>query len=479
MSVVSRIWVSCHMYECRVTYMSVVSRTWVSCHDYECRVTYMSVVSRMWVSCHVCECRVTYMSVVSRIWVSCHVYESVSQVQGQCIKELPLFHQKTQSRGTVTPKNKNCTLTHTDKWNHEFVGRCIKVDTSHASDVVDINCQPDASTNRHCQSQKTVSPVTVILKKNMLFLAHGTRAFGYLRTNTEFFLHTHTEFQICTCLFICQSARVHVCVIACVCVCVRTCVWACVYVAITPLPSRWVGIAITHFSVCCNVPIFSALGSIQTRLLGQGTANPSKKTIDPSQKTIDPSKKTIDPSKKTIDPSKKTIATRHSHLYKRYIFMRLFGEVPEQCDSRNKDRPSKQATLKTNITYMFLISKCRGESDLGLCTFWVLAKREPLRNGTSGTKRVSPAGKIEIWHCAVVLFSQVPKKCTDLDVSLLYNLILGAHGKFACENNFLALGVCFPQTCTSAGCRFSASRSRLHYTYMCIYIHIHSVWVRR
>ena len=32
------------------------------------------------------------------------------------------------------------------------------------------------------------------------------------------------------------------------------------------------------------------------------------------------------------------------------------------------------------ICYMFRISKCREVWDLGLCTFWVLAKREPLRN---------------------------------------------------------------------------------------------------
>jgi len=33
------------------------------------------------------------------------------------------------------------------------------------------------------------------------------------------------------------------------------------------------------------------------------------------------------------------------------------------------------------ICHMFLISKCRGESDLGLCTGSVLAKRIPLRSG--------------------------------------------------------------------------------------------------
>jgi len=37
------------------------------------------------------------------------------------------------------------------------------------------------------------------------------------------------------------------------------------------------------------------------------------------------------------------------------------------------------------------------------------------------------------------LSSQVPKKCTDLDLSLLYNLILGNYSKFARKNNFLSL----------------------------------------
>jgi len=50
-------------------------------------------------------------------------------------------------------------------------------------------------------------------------------------------------------------------------------------------------------------------------------------------------------------------------------------------------------------------------------------------------------------------FSQVPKKCTDLDFILLCILILmlGTYSKFARINHFLALGVCFPQPCSSAG----------------------------
>ena len=62
-------------------------------------------------------------------------------------------------------------------------------------------------------------------------------------------------------------------------------------------------------------------------------------------------------------------------------------------------------------------------------------------------------------HCAAVLRTQVPKLGTALDLGLLYILILGTYSKFARKNNFLALGVCFPQPCSSAGRRFAASRS--------------------
>jgi len=51
--------------------------------------------------------------------------------------------------------------------------------------------------------------------------------------------------------------------------------------------------------------------------------------------------------------------------------------------------------------------------------------------------------------------------CTDLDLSLLYILILGTYNKFARENNFRVPGVCFPQPCSSADRRFAGSRSRL------------------
>ena len=99
------------------------------------------------------------------------------------------------------------------------------------------------------------------------------------------------------------------------------------------------------------------------------------------------------------------------------------------------------------------------DSETQVCALFGYVRKE--RNGDLRKNRVSPAGKIGIWHCAAILFSQVPTKCTDIDLSLLYILISGIYSKFAWENNFLALGVCFPHPCSSAGRRFAASRPRL------------------
>jgi len=88
-------------------------------------------------------------------------------------------------------------------------------------------------------------------------------------------------------------------------------------------------------------------------------------------------------------------------------------------------------------------------------------KTEPLRRNSDFQKKTCFAcRKIGMWHFAVILFSQVSKKCKDLNLSLLYILILGTYSKFARKNNFQALGVCFSQPCSSAGRRFAASRSR-------------------
>jgi len=69
---------------------------------------------------------------------------------------------------------------------------------------------------------------------------------------------------------------------------------------------------------------------------------------------------------------------------------------------------------------------------------FLLGKRELLYNGDFRKKHVSPVAKIGIWHCAAVFFSQqIPKNCTDLDLSLLYILILSRYGKFARYKWFL------------------------------------------
>jgi len=59
---------------------------------------------------------------------------------------------------------------------------------------------------------------------------------------------------------------------------------------------------------------------------------------------------------------------------------------------------------------MFLIPKCRGDWDLGQCTFWVLAKREPLCNDDF-RKKMCFARKF-FWNlalCSVSLFASTKK----------------------------------------------------------------------
>jgi len=73
-----------------------------------------------------------------------------------------------------------------------------------------------------------------------------------------------------------------------------------------------------------------------------------------------------------------------------------------------KQTPSDRKPFFERICYMFQISKCRGVWDLSLCTFWVLTKREPLRNAkfwffSAGETRFFFGSR----HCATVLFLQV------------------------------------------------------------------------
>jgi len=106
---------------------------------------------------------------------------------------------------------------------------------------------------------------------------------------------------------------------------------------------------------------------------------------------------------------------------------------------RDRKRRALGNYFSVRICYEFLILKLEGDWDLGLCTFWVLAFINPLSDGKIWfflrAKRVFFGSRFY----SEVLFSQVPKKCTDLDLGLLCNLMLETYSKFARKNNFLSL----------------------------------------
>jgi len=77
-------------------------------------------------------------------------------------------------------------------------------------------------------------------------------------------------------------------------------------------------------------------------------------------------------------------------------------------------------------------------------------------------KRVWPQNLSEVDTAQPQSFGKLCM-CTDLDRTLLCNLILRTCTKFVWKHKMPALGVCFLQPCSSAGCRFATSTSRLQY----------------
>ena len=53
----------------------------------------------------------------------------------------------------------------------------------------------------------------------------------------------------------------------------------------------------------------------------------------------------------------------------------------QRCDGADGARDAYKFYYSVRISYEFLISDCRGDSDLGLCSSWHLAKKMPLRSG--------------------------------------------------------------------------------------------------
>ena len=67
---------------------------------------------------------------------------------------------------------------------------------------------------------------------------------------------------------------------------------------------------------------------------------------------------------------------------------------------------------------MFLISKCRGDRDLGLCTTLVLVFGEPQRSGDFREKKfVSTQEKSDF----AIAQHEDPKMCTDIELGRVKN----------------------------------------------------------
>ena len=100
--------------------------------------------------------------------------------------------------------------------------------------------------------------------------------------------------------------------------------------------------------------------------------------------------------------------------------------------------------FSVRICYMFRMSKCRGESYLGLCMTSGLAKRIPLRSANFRFLNVIGREIRQNLALRSGVFLQVPKSCTDLDLTLLYFLMRGTYSKLVQKNKMLTLGVASP-----------------------------------
>jgi len=159
----------------------------------------------------------------------------------------------------------------------------------------------------------------------------------------------------------------------------------------------------------------------------------------------------------------------------------------QTCGQRSsKAAESKHRALGNyfsgRICYMFLISKCRGDWDLGLCTTSGLAFGEPQRSGDFRGKKVFrrrknrnlslrcgfPNASLEVVHrprsrsplhfdirniwcerCLLITESPKPPGHYRYLIWVLgyipyTRLAVGTYSKFARKNNFLSLGVFFP-----------------------------------
>jgi len=66
---------------------------------------------------------------------------------------------------------------------------------------------------------------------------------------------------------------------------------------------------------------------------------------------------------------------------------------------------------------------------IGLLAVWRHNKPKIKNQNFEKEREITFRRKIRFCHCVAVLQTQVPKLCTDLDLSLLYILILGTYSK--------------------------------------------------
>jgi len=127
---------------------------------------------------------------------------------------------------------------------------------------------------------------------------------------------------------------------------------------------------------------------------------------------------------------------------------------------------SASILFSVRICYMSLISKCRRESDLGLCMMSGLAKSMPLHSGkfqwnlrpNTFLNQKSPLRSRTLVASPKVMH-RLRSDC-PLHFNIDWEYIANSHGE---KTKMLALVVCFPQPCPNAGRRFVPSRSHLNY----------------
>jgi len=108
----------------------------------------------------------------------------------------------------------------------------------------------------------------------------------------------------------------------------------------------------------------------------------------------------------------------------------------EHCDGADGARHARKFYFSVRISYKFLISDCRKDSDLGLCSSCHLAYRMVQRS-VGGSVFNSPITAIlsRSEHCTAALFLQGGKNYTDVKLVLLYRLIFGTYMIFIRKNN--------------------------------------------